>query len=173
MNIKQLLAELSGRLPELEWKLGNMGKVFSSKSLPKSLFRLGMGASSRAYVEEIKTDIQILGQRRDQSSALFLAGRIRQKINVLVALCQLDTTLEKPDTNINYNMDRLATRQQWLQSLTEEISILDQQLQALRSTHKKLIGQDPASQLNLQAELGRVEKRLTLAQETYKKATNL
>lgn len=173
MTIQALLLDLSERLPELEWKLGNLDKRFSPKILPKGLFRLGMEAESRDFIAEIKLDIQALAKRRDERSALFLAGRIQQKINVLVTVCQLYIAPAEKAAAISYNMNKLATRQQWLQSLELEVEVLDKQLQALLSAQKKLVTNDKSAQLNLQAEIGEVQRRLTLARETFNKTTRI
>lgn len=60
------------------------------------------------------------------------------------------------------------TRQQWLQSLEHEMEVLSHQQQALFNRQQKHL--DAEAQLALQAELGALEKRLTLLRETYQKA---
>ncbi|VEG91384.1 primosomal replication protein [Legionella spiritensis] len=170
MSIKKLLDELSERLPELEWQLGHLDQ-WVINTLPKGLFKRVQGDVQNC-IDEIRSDIQALVERGDSHSAVFLAERIKQKINVLVVICHLHRKTAAADVAISYNVDRLASRQQWLQSLGEEIERLTSQQQALlRVLHHKELGSDSSGQLQLQKELGLIAKRLTIARETYDKST--
>ncbi|KTC94403.1 primosomal replication protein [Legionella erythra] len=166
-TVHGLLNELSARLPELEWKLANL-HAFNPLSLPKGLFQTANTPDASAFIAEVKKDIDRLARRNDLQSAHFVAERIKQKINVLVSLCQLhdksSLRAEKPD----YTLPRIMTRQQWLQSLEHEMEVLSHQQQALFNRQQKHL--DAEAQLALQAELGALEKRLTLLRETYQKA---
>lgn len=175
MTIEQLLHTLEARLPELEWKISSLVSTnFSTKSLPRGLFHSHIDASASACVNEIKADIQNLAAQKSQYSAYYLAQRINQKINVLVTLCHLQAKKPKARENISFGVNRINTRQQWLQSLQSDIDLLSAQQQAMHKS-QQLMQQshaDPKVLLNLQAELGEVEKRLTLAKETFARAAN-
>ncbi len=173
MNIAQLLADLEARLPELEWKFATLGIVLSPNSLPKGLFYLRQATTASACVAEIKDDIQALTLQKNESSSYYLAKRIHQKINVLVILCQIQANKPKKEEKIHFGVKQLSTRQQWLQTLENDIRILKAQQQALTKTLQQMQSQAHAQAiLNLQAELGKLEKHLTLAQETYARSAN-
>lgn len=175
MTIEQLLLALEARLPELEWKISSLVSAhFSAKSLPRGLFHSYGDASAAAFINEIKADIQNLAAQKNQSCAYYLAQRINQKINVLVTLCHLQDKKPKAKENISFGVNLINTRQQWLQSLQSDIELLSALQQAM-SKSQQLMQQshvDPTALLNLQAELGEVEKRLTLAKETFARAAN-
>lgn len=169
--LDELLTELSSRLPELEWKVSELNSVISSHNLPKGLFRTGLEFSGSACVKEIKADIQALSQQKNDRSAMFLAERIKQKINVLVALCHISSRKKKPDDRVSFGVKMLSTRQQWIESLEHDINTLTQQQKAMTKSlqHLSQSGK-PDAILTLQAELGEVERRLTLAKETLNQA---
>ena len=112
LYISELLDELTARLPELEWKIGELNASFSNHSLPPGLFRRAIEPSGSACVAEIKTDIQALSQQKNERSAHYLAERIKQKINVLVALCQIQSRKTKPEDKNYFGIKMLSTRQQ-------------------------------------------------------------
>ncbi|WP_019215325.1 hypothetical protein [Legionella tunisiensis] len=173
MTIEQLLLALEARLPELEWKVSSLGSThFSTKSLPRGLFHSQGDANASTFVNEIKADIQHLAIQKNQSCAYYLAQRINQKINVLVTICHLQDKKPKAREHISFGVNLIGTRQQWLQSLQSDIELLSAQQQAM---HKSLQlmqqSADPKALLNLQAELGEVERRLTVAKETFARAT--
>ncbi|QRN02692.1 hypothetical protein GH742_01725 [Legionella sp. MW5194] len=166
-TVQGLLNELNARLPELEWKLANL-HAFNPLSLPKGLFQTTNGSLAGAFIAEVKHDIDRLAERDDLQSARFVAERIKQKINVLVNLCQLNEKVRTPIEKPAYTLPRIMTRQQWLQSLEKDLDALGHQHQALLNRHQKNL--DAEAQLRLQAELGELEKRMTLLRETYQKA---
>lgn len=171
--ISELLTELSSRLPELEWKVGSLSKAISPYNLPKGLFRSKMELTGAGCVAEIKTDIKALANEKNERSAHFLAERIKQKINVIVALCQMDAKRKKPLAKEHFGLSMLSTRQQWIQSMEQDISTLDQQQQAMSKAMQQMKHNGNTSAvLTLQAELGEVERRLTLAREAYNRAVN-
>lgn len=170
-EIKELLADLSARLPELEWKVSGLRSSFSNRSLPKGLFHSAREMNGALCIAEIKSDIQGLSIQTNKRAAAHLAQQIQQKINVLVALCQINSKRNKPDERPHFRLDSLSTRQQWIQTLEADI----QQLTAQRLAMQKAVAaislqSSPEVVLNLQAELGEIEKRLTLAQETLNRA---
>lgn len=163
----ELLTELIARLPELEWKISGLGSSFSSYSLPRGLFRAAIEPSGVACVAEIKADIQALSQQQNERSAFYLAERIRQKVNVLVALCQIHSRKNKSAEKVHFGVTMLSTRQQWIQNLTTDIHTLEGQQQAITKTLEQMIrSNNSATILQLKAELGEIERRVTLAKET-------
>lgn len=169
--IKDLLTELTARLPELEWKISGLSVALSNHSLPKGLFRPGVELTGHGCVQEIKADINALSIQNNQRSAHFLAERINHKINVLVALCQMDSRKNKPEEQLGFGVTMLSTRQQWIQMLEKDITTLVNQQQAMTKALQQMnLGGNTSAILTLQSELGEVEKRLTLARETLNQA---
>lgn len=167
----KLLTTLTARLPELEWKVGELGYSFSSHKLPRGLFR-SESQTGAACIAEIKTDIQSL-TKQEGNSACYLATRIQQKVNVLVALCQIHNRHHKPDDNASFGIKSLSTRQQWIQTLETDIQTLEKQQQAMTKALEQMMrGQNANAILQLKAELGALERRLTLAKETLNRATS-
>ncbi len=169
IETKRLLTTLTARLPELEWKVGELGSSFSSHKLPRGLFRTDTPTGS-ACIAEIKKDIQSLS-KHEGNSAAYLAMRIQQKVNVLVALCQIHSRHHKPENKASFGVQMLSTRQQWLHTLETDIWTLEKQQQAMSKTLEQMMrGQNSAAILQLKAELGEIERRLTLAKETLNRA---
>ncbi|VEB38262.1 coiled-coil protein [Legionella sainthelensi] len=169
----ELLNKLIARLPELEWKINGLGMSFLTHSLPKGLFRTVSESTTSQYIAEIKADIHALSTQTNKRSAFYLAERIRQKINVLVVLCQIHHRKKKPDGKNYFGIKMLSTRQQWINDLEIEVEALSNQQQAMIQSLAKLQRrQDSNSLLNLKAELGEVERRLTLAKETLHRAVS-
>lgn len=169
--IDDLLAELSGRLPELEWKLSGLTQIISGHTLPRGLFHPAIELTGAACIAEIKADIIALSKQQNQRSANFLAERIKQKINVLVAICQIESRKNKPERQAVFGINMLTTRQKWLQTIEQDINTLESQQQALTKAllQMKQSGNSEAI-LNVQKELGEAERRLTLAREAFKQA---
>jgi hypothetical protein len=167
------LAELLARLPELEWQLSKQSLSFSPRALPPGLFRQTFDAPTTAYVSEIKADIVTLKTfHNNQKIAHYLALKINQKINVLVSVCSRYNRREPEMAVATYGVDKMSTRQQWLQSLEANINLLLEQKKALESVWaQKDKLRDSESQLRLARELGELEKRLTLARETFTRAS--
>ena len=169
--IDELLAELTSRLPELEWKVSSLNSFISSKSLPRGLFRSSSELTGLACVEEIKDDIQALGHQKNERSAHYLATRIKQKVNVLVALCQIEGRKNKAEEKVHFGITMLSTRQQWIESLEKEISTLEKRQQAMiKAFNQMKRSSDTPAVLSVQKELGEIERRLTLAKETLNQA---
>lgn len=169
--INDLLEELTSRLPELEWKISGLSAAISSHNLPRGLFRPGIELTGTGCIQEIKADIQALSLQKNQRSAYFLAERINQKINVLVALCQMDSRKQKPIEKLNFGVTMLSTRQQWIHNLEQDIITLENQQQAMAKSMLQMKRVDNSSAiLILQSELGEVERRLTLAREALNQA---
>ena len=171
--IKDVLAELMARLPELEWKSTKLGPATFLQQIPKGLFKSREELTAAVCVSEIEADIQLLAQHDHEASAVYLAEQIKKKINVLVSLCQLEGRKKKKSVAPTLGVAMLSTRQQRLHHMEHEIQVLQQQQRALTTT---LINIQPATDplvlLRLKAELGELEQRLTLAQEAFKKATS-
>ncbi|KTD05881.1 coiled-coil protein [Legionella gratiana] len=169
----ELFHKLIARLPELEWKLNGLGMSFLSHSLPKGLFRITSESTAALCIAEIKADIHALSKQTNKRSAFYLAERIRQKINVLVVLCQIHHRKNKPEGKSYFGIKMLSTRQQWINDLEIEIDALSTQRQAMiKSLAHLQCRQDSDALLNLKAELGEVERSLTLAKETLNRAVS-
>ncbi|AWN75413.1 TPA: hypothetical protein ACTUT5_000569 [Legionella anisa] len=169
----KLLSQLMERLPELEWKISELGSFFSSHQLPKGLFRFDADASGSACIAEIKADIHALSKQQNRHSAFYLAERIRQKINVLVVLCQMHQGKNKSREKVYFGIKMLSTRQQWINDLEMEIHTLLEQQQAMTKALEHLKhNRNSSAILHLKAELGEVERRLTLAKETLNRAVS-
>jgi hypothetical protein len=169
--IDDILVELSSRLPELEWKISSLNHSFSSHSIPKGLFRPHPEFSAVACVNEIKEDITALSQQKNERSANFLATRIQQKINVLVTICNLGNQKNKREEKVHFGLQTISTRQQWIQGLELDIEILSKQQDAMTKALQAMrYNKNNEALLNLKAELGEVERRLTLAKETLNQA---
>ena len=171
--IEDLLDELNLRLPELSWKLGTLNPGINRFHLPHGLFRSRYEAGGEACIQEIKTDIQNLLREKNSAGALYLAERIKQKVSVLVRLCQLDETSKQPlEQPARFALKELSTRKQWFESLEQELEQLKSQHQALSSALErsaKIL--DTQRTLAMQHELGQIEKRMTLVKEDLKTMT--
>lgn len=156
----------------MEWQLSKLGSSFSAKSLPKALFRQPVDAPASAYATEIRDDISSLSSQTNQRAVHYLALKISQKIHVLVSICSRHNRAQPDMDIVSYGVDKISTRQQWLQTLEANILMLDAQRESLVNTlaQKGCSSDDSLTQLNLQRELGELEKRLTLARETWERA---
>lgn len=171
LDISDSLTNLTLRLPELEWKISGLGTSFSTQSLPRGLFNTHFGLTGALCIEEIKADIQTLTSQDSVHSAMFLASRIQQKINVLVALCQTHSKHNKSEERVYFGLNKLSTRQQWIGSLEEDVHTLTLQHEALlRALEQMKRNANVSALLGVQGELGALEKRLTLAQEALNRA---
>lgn len=170
-HIDELLTELTARLPELEWKISGWSSSITIHNLPKGLFSSGIELTGSDCIKEIRDDIQALQKHKDGAGAYFLAERIQQKINVLVILCQMDKKNIKHEKKAPFDLTMLSTRQQWIKTMEDNIRTLEQQYQSMINTfEQKNSYSNPTTILHLQAELGEIERRLTIAKETLNRA---
>jgi|GEM_PF-1754333 len=170
--VEALINELSGRLPELAWKLEALYFNFNPKTLPRGLFQPQFEMTPQSCIDEIKEDLRRLNAHKDERTLYYIANRVTQKINVLVRLCQVEKDRKPIKQESSFGVQALNTRQQWLITLQEDIDKLDVQQKALFSALKRREkNQDFQAMLSLQADLGDIERRLTLAQETLNRAT--
>jgi hypothetical protein len=168
-ELNQLLTELMSRLPELEWKINSLGSSFSSRSLPSGLFKTNKERTGAGCIEEIKADIEFLTRQNNKRSAFYLAKNIQRKVNVLVTLCQLYNSENKIEEKVHFRMKTLTTRQQWVSELEADIRTLEQQEQALNNTLVSMTNRGNLDgALRLKADLGEIERHLTLAREQLK-----
>ena len=168
----EVLARLSARLPELEWKLSRLNTVIHIKQLPPGLFRSRIECTAQTCIDEIKTDIYAIQQQNNEHSAHYLAERVGKKINVLVRFCQQTTCKKKTEQQPRFGVQAIGTRQQWLKTMQDNIDVLNAQHQALAATLAKVTTENNTqATLNLQLELGKAERRLTLAKETLTRST--
>ena len=173
-SIDDTVRVLAARLPELAWKLGSLYTTIHAHLLPRSLFKERLEMTPESCIAEIKADLNALSHQRNERSAHYLAKRTSQKINVLVHLCQLPSKPQDPNRQAPINIETISTRQQWLRDLEGEIATLSAQHLALQSTLDKLqTTKGPDAVLNLQSALGEVLRRLTLAKETFDRATRV
>ncbi len=169
--MQELLAELNDRLPELEWQINHVPLPILRKSLPRGLFSLHDDFTGSQCINDIKADIANLKQQSSNYSKHYLAEQIKRKINVLVTLCQIDRPTVTED-KIQFDVAMLSTRQQWLQQLETQVMLLTQQQQSLETTLAQMKRHAaPEMILKINAQLGAVEKELTLKQEALQKAT--
>jgi len=169
MNIDSELEALKARLPELAWQLRKLGSSFPVHTLPRGLFRQ-VTVDAGAYIIEINEDIDKLSTQLNLPSMNYLASKIHQKIAVLVAICANMNQPEKAKEH--FQMDSICTRQQWLERLNDDLQALRGQREALLKA-MRAAGAHAEIQLPLQAELGALEKQLTLVEEQYAKANQL
>ena len=169
--IQELIADLIARLPELEWKISSLNPFLLSQSISKNLFR-SQDLTAAACIKELKVDIHVLSTQNNERSAQYLAVQVKQKISVLVGLCKVQQKKKNENKKANFGMVMLSTRQQWLHSLEHDVEVLIKQQEALakRSAQMQFNNTVPSVLLNLKAELGEVEKKLTLAKEALNKA---
>lgn len=161
------LDRLYARLPELAWQLESLFRVFPSGSFPRGLFNTSLEMTPHVCIEEIKKDIQNLtAQQNNARSAHFLAERIRQKVAVLVKMCQLHRETAAAGAAKN-GLEMLTTRQQWVQTVQQEVARLTAQQKAMEKALQSFRDRnDTVAFLTLQKELGEVQRLLTIAQET-------
>ena len=168
--IQELSDDLITRLPELEWKLTHLNPALFIKALPKNVFRT-QDLTALACINELKVDLHALGRQRHERSAEYLAQHLKQKIFILVGICRVKKNKvanKTPDLSIKM----LSTRQQWLQALEQEVEVLKKQKEAFNKCLLQIrpAKEDPSVLLNLRVELGALEKKLTLAEESLNKA---
>lgn len=171
--LDDVLSRLSARLPELEWKLSLQTPVINPSLLPRGLFRSRIELTPQGCVDEIKADLQAIGKQDNEQIRQYLTERVGQKINVLVRICQNYPDKKKLEQQVNFGVQAINTRQQWLQTMQDNIDTLSRQQQALAMSLVKLKAENSNIQavLSLEAELGKAGQRLTLAQETMARST--
>ena len=172
MVLNDVLTQLSARLPELEWKLSLPGMVINPSVLPRALFRSQFELTAQTCIDEIKADLQAIKQQSNETSAHYLAERVGKKINVLVRLCKQSTEKKTPERQATFGVQTIGTRQQWLQTMQDDIDTLSRQQQALEAALVTMQAENNTQTiLSLQAELGKAGRRLTLAKETLARST--
>jgi hypothetical protein len=170
LGMTDVLDGLMSRLPELEWRLGEIGAI-TEKQLPRGLFRCaeeGRRLDAVCYIREIKSDIEALGRQREIHSERYLVEKVSQKIHVLLQLCQLARRKTESKPRAPLSVHRLSTRQQWLGQLQDDIDRLMVQQQALRrAVEEKASLRAPDAMLALQRELGEITRYLVMAEEAF------
>ena len=170
-TIHEAVSLLSARLPELAWKLGAINSPLNPKLLPRGLFNEQFDMTPQSCLDEINANLQGLKNQKNERSAHYLAERVHKKINVLVRLCQIRTDKKSTVESSPFGLQAITTRQQWLQSLEDDIARLHAQQQALTISLSKLESRGEAlAILSLKAELGEVARQLTLANEILARA---
>lgn len=170
--LQDVFLHLSARLPELEWKLSRLDKGINPSHLPRGLFRSRSELTSQTCIDEITADLHSLKKHDNEQAAHYLAERIGQKINVLVRICQQNIDKPASAQQNGFGIQAISTRQQWLQTMQHDIAVLQTQYDALAKTLVALkTGNNTQAILNLQVELGKAERRLTLAKEALARST--
>jgi hypothetical protein len=165
---------LSDRLPELTWKLNTLYPALHPKWFPPGLFIQKQDMTPQSCIDEINDDLQKINAQNNKRIALYLADRVNKKINVLVRLCQVRRDTRTTHKPIEFDVQAISTRQQWLGTLEKDIAQLSIQQQALAFALQQLKNKDaPEALLKLHAEIGEVERRLTLAKERLARAISL
>ncbi len=169
-GFEDLCDQVCARLPELEWRLSQLGTILHAGLLPRGLFTPSLNLDAQHCIADIKHDVVVLAQQKQRQRAYYLADRIHQKIEVLVRFCNLNRN-KMPAANRTsvFTLDALSTRQQWLSGMQARVSALTEQQAALKNADHMLRG-STESRLRLDAELGDVTQKLTLAQESLLRA---
>ena len=171
ISITESVQALSARLPELAWKLDAMYTEINPNLLPRGLFNQQFEMTPQSCIQEIKNDLRILNAHKNERSMHYLASRVNQKINVLVRLCQMRTD-KKIKPSPGFGVQSITTRQQWLETLRQDIEKLSLQQQALSARLQQLQGKHTSQDLiQIKADIGEIERRVTLARETLARAT--
>ena len=171
-SISESVKILSDRLPELVWKLGTLQGTLNPKLLGRGLFKERLEMTPQSCIDEINANLKVLKTRKEDQSARYLADRVSQQINVLVRLCQLQTDKQSTQKTVSFGVQSISTRQQWLSGLQENIEQLTAQKHALVSAlNLRKTDKNPQVVLQLQAEVGEVDRILTLAKETLERST--
>jgi len=166
------LRKVVERLPELEWKLGALGRKLNVNALPRGLFHKVTNGCAKGFVDNIKTDIDEMQLELSGRRGRYLASRIEQKISVLVQLCQLHSKKTKTTDYVGASIQSLKTRQSWLQGLDDEMSKLSKQRQALvQRLHHINAEKNTELALTIHADIGKLEQRLSMAKEQFDKAS--
>lgn len=170
-EVHKLVEQLSARLPELEWRLKNLQIYIHNKTLSPGLFQNRVDISAQTCMAEVKADLKALKSEANRPGARYFAQRINQKINALVRLCQLHERKSSPtERRVSFAVNTISTRQQWLVDVRNEIETLEQQQHALRNQLEQMQQRNQQQVvLKIKAQLGEVEKQLTLARETLDK----
>jgi len=170
-NYKDSLETLSLRMPELAWKLSNLFTTINPNLLPRGLFNNQLEVTPKSCIDEINRDLDSLNKNKNERSSRYIAEQVVKKINVLVNLCKIKKEKTKTTCSIPFGVESISTRQQRILLLEEQIASLSAQLQALKSTlaNKQVSAVEPIMILNLKAEIGEVERLLTLAKDQIAK----
>jgi hypothetical protein len=164
MTSDPLIKQIEDRLPELAWKTSLLPHRMNLSTLPKSLFSLSVENHPSDCVHEIKRDLRRLhGLANHSQEYRYLAKRVQQKIEVLVRLCQIQLQKQSKKTVSAQLMMRLCHRKQWIVEIEKDIEELKEQYTHLQSQWKAC--NDTQIKLTMQADLGMLEKKITLLQE--------
>ena len=170
VGFKELCDQVGARLPELEWRLGQLGTILHAGLLPRGLFTPSLKLDAQHCIADIKNDVSVLSGQKKQQSAYYLADRIHQKIEVLVRFCNLNRNKMPSASHTSvFTLDSLSTRQQWLAGMHSSVLALAEQQSALQNADNILRG-STESRLRLDAELGDITQKLTLAREALLRA---
>lgn len=172
--MEEYIKTLTARLPELSWQLSLLGHAaLNASKFPRGLFKKSLEMTPKSCMDEIVDDLKLLAKHKTDRSTHYLAMRVSQKINVLVRLCQINKAHQSLPSTRPLTVQKISTRQQWLMNLAQEIQTLRLQEEAVSNSLEECKKVNHATMiLNIQAELGEIKRRLTLAEETLSHATN-
>jgi hypothetical protein len=164
-----IIQKLEMRLPELEWKLSELGAYINHHRLPKGLFSERLELTPKLCIDEIKQDLYVLRGQTNERSINYKVLRVNQKINVLVRLCKTESNKKNSKNTQEFSVQALSTRQQWLKSVEQEIANLQTQREALKLTLCSMeLKQDVNAILKIKLDIGDLERRLSVLSERSK-----
>lgn len=167
-HAKKSIDELNQRLPELLWQMKSIKRIIPRSHLPAGLFK-NTSSEPEAYIEDIQADIERIRVQTAPKVIHYMVEQVARKIDVLVNCCKKKPSPHSKSSKSRLSVQAISTRQQWLQDIEKEVFSLQQQEQALRKQLNTCARSD-AKILSLQAELGDIQRQLTLSNEALKKA---
>lgn len=178
MSVIDVLETLAQRLPELEYRLDEIGKI-QSAVLPKGLFKAGRFSetlSSSTCIGEVRTDLlhlkALLEEVHEERSPVvaYLTQQVSLKMQVLLQLCHQYRRKKITAARTNIEMKQLVTRDQWLNTVRQEHQRLLLQQSALKSALDKN-QQNAHAVLTLQRALDDVKDQLVAVERTLSTLT--
>ncbi len=166
----EIIDQLEKRLPELAWRLEKIEAMHFS-NLPSGLFRCAQNQdwpTATQVLHEIRYDLTRLRVLQNTQTIYYLVDALSRKINILLRLCQLYQKKSVKHSRPLFDLQQMATRQQWLVTLDEEKNRLTEQHQAIQKSLDKQIDSSEAK-LVLQTELLEITQRLSAVQSQLDK----
>jgi hypothetical protein len=166
-----ILKTLISRLPELRWQLTHLKKTIQPRDLPRGLFKWPRVDQNDVFLQEIQADVDALKLHLNAEAGIYIAKKLKDKIDVLVKICQLASDKsEASDQAAKFGIEALMTRSKWLKCLEDEINHHQKLKHTLEQQLKDLSRAQPEVILGLKKTLGDVCQKLTQLQETYQRA---
>lgn len=154
-EIPAFLAQIEARLPELEWKLNLLdGGRLDIRKLPRPLFPFKIYVSVEDCMQLIKQDLLRLRESTEVQTIYYLAVLLQEKISILVQICRLTPMHSK--AWLNFDLNKISTRKEWLleleadrHDLLRQKSALLERLAVLRLTQENQAETKILADLNL------------------------